>query len=66
MFIIYDITAYDSLQQNNTSRDDAIIRDTGSVIDNIKDWLTPFYFTKSHNDKNTGLGISLVYGIIIK
>lgn len=42
------------------------IRDTGTGINNSKDYFTPFYSTKSNNGKNTGLGLSLVYSIITK
>ncbi len=42
------------------------ILDTGEGIDISKDYFTPFYSTKSHNGVNTGLGLSLVYGIVKK
>ena len=42
------------------------ILDTGFGIDISRDYFTPFYSTKSHNGVNTGLGLSLVYGIIKK
>jgi signal transduction histidine kinase len=57
------------IDQKNKSDDNdivIIIRDTGTGIDNSKDYFTPFYSTKSNNGKNTGLGLSLVYGIITK
>jgi ABC-type multidrug transport system ATPase subunit/two-component sensor histidine kinase len=55
-------------QKNKPNDNDIviIIRDTGTGIDNSKDYFTPFYSTKSNNGKNTGLGLSLVYGIITK
>lgn len=56
-----EITIY---QKNNNS--ELIIKDTGLGIDESKDYFTPFYSTKSHNGINTGLGLSLVYGIITK
>lgn len=40
--------------------------DTGTGIDETKDYFNPFYSTKSANHKNTGLGLSLVYGIVSK
>ncbi len=51
-------------QNNNNTK--LIIKDTGLGIDDSKDYFTPFYSTKSHNGVNTGLGLSLVYGIITK
>ncbi|MDC7237589.1 MAG: ATP-binding cassette domain-containing protein [Sphaerochaetaceae bacterium] len=42
------------------------IKDTGKGIDESKDYFTPFFSTKSNNGTNTGLGLSLVYGIITK
>jgi len=42
------------------------IKDTGPGIDENKDYFTPFFSTKSANGVNTGLGLSLVYGIITK
>lgn len=42
------------------------VMDTGVGIDESKDYFTPFYSTKSHNGINTGLGLSLVYGIVTK
>ncbi|MBN2861162.1 MAG: ATP-binding cassette domain-containing protein [Sphaerochaetaceae bacterium] len=45
---------------------DVQILDTGEGIDISKDYFTPFYSTKSHNGMNTGLGLSLVYGIVTK
>ncbi|MGD1821422.1 MAG: ATP-binding cassette domain-containing protein [Pleomorphochaeta sp.] len=48
---------------NNTELE---IKDTGFGIDESKDYFTPFYSTKSHNGVNTGLGLSLVYGIVTK
>lgn len=48
---------------NNT---ELIVKDTGFGIDESKDYFTPFYSTKSHNGVNTGLGLSLVYGIVTK
>ncbi|MGH4037760.1 MAG: ATP-binding cassette domain-containing protein [Sphaerochaeta sp.] len=52
---------------DESSKDIVItIRDTGTGIDDNKDYFTPFYSTKSNNGKNTGLGLSLVYGIITK
>lgn len=57
------------INQNNTFNEDSIvitIRDTGTGIENSIDYFTPFYSTKSNNGKNTGLGLSLVYGIITK
>lgn len=43
-----------------------IIKDTGVGIEDGKDYFTPFYSTKSNNGINTGLGLSLVYGIVKK
>ncbi len=43
-----------------------LIQDTGEGVDISKDYFTPFYSTKSHNGVNTGLGLSLVYGIVKK
>lgn len=40
--------------------------DTGVGINDTKDYFNPFYSTKSSNHKNTGLGLSLVYGIVSK
>ena len=54
-----------SIQQTNNNTK-LIIKDTGLGIDDSKDYFTPFYSTKSHNGVNTGLGLSLVYGIITK
>ena len=45
---------------------DVQVLDTGEGIDISKDYFTPFYSTKSHNGMNTGLGLSLVYGIVTK
>ena len=45
---------------------DVLVLDTGEGIDISKDYFTPFYSTKSHNGVNTGLGLSLVYGIVTK
>ncbi|NCD05128.1 MAG: ATP-binding cassette domain-containing protein [Spirochaetia bacterium] len=42
------------------------VKDTGEGIDESKDYFTPFFSTKSNNGSNTGLGLSLVYGIITK
>ncbi len=42
------------------------VQDTGEGIDPGKDYFTPFYSTKSNNGENTGLGLSLVYGIVKK
>lgn len=54
-----------SIQQTNNNTI-LTIKDTGLGIDDSKDYFTPFYSTKSHNGVNTGLGLSLVYGIITK
>ncbi len=43
-----------------------LVLDSGEGIDISKDYFTPFYSTKSHNGVNTGLGLSLVYGIVMK
>ncbi len=51
---------------NNENFLEILIKDTGAGIDISKDYFTPFYSTKSHNGVNTGLGLSLVYGIIKK
>jgi len=42
------------------------VLDSGDGVDLSKDYFTPFYSTKSHNGVNTGLGLSLVYGIVKK
>jgi ABC-type multidrug transport system ATPase subunit len=42
------------------------IIDEGKGIDEGKDLFIPFYSTKSSNGRNTGLGLSIVFGIIKK
>jgi ABC-type multidrug transport system ATPase subunit/two-component sensor histidine kinase len=51
---------------NNEQYLELQVLDSGEGIDVSKDYFTPFYSTKSHNGVNTGLGLSLVYGIVKK
>ncbi len=60
-----DITI-ERISVNNENFLEIQIEDTGAGIDISKDYFTPFYSTKSYNGINTGLGLSLVYGIIKK
>ena len=60
-----DITI-ERISVNNESFLEIQIEDTGEGIDISKDYFTPFYSTKSYNGVNTGLGLSLVYGIVKK
>ena len=62
---VIDITI-ERISVNNESFLEIQIVDTGVGIDISKDYFTPFYSTKSYNGVNTGLGLSLVYGIIKK
>ena len=60
-----DITI-ERISVNNENFLEIQIEDTGEGIDISKDYFTPFYSTKSYNGVNTGLGLSLVYGIVKK
>jgi ABC-type multidrug transport system ATPase subunit/two-component sensor histidine kinase len=51
---------------NNTKHVSIYFTDTGTGIDETKDYFNPFFSTKSANHKNTGMGLSLVYGIVSK